>query len=478
MAKMLYPLAPVLLVDDEEAFLESASFILTRSGISNTIFCSQSNIVKSLLQQRQYSIILLDLNMPDISGYDLLPMIVDYYPENPVVVITAANEVKTAVSCMKAGAYDYLVKPIDTDTFTATVKRALRYWEISQENSQLKKYLLSDNLECPEAFADIITKNNKMLSIFQYIETIAPTKFPVYLSGETGVGKEMMAKALHRLSHRKGKFVPVNVAGIDDNLFTDTLFGHKRGAFTSAENERKGLIEEAEAGTLLLDEIGDLSIPSQIKLLRLLQEDKYYPLGSDQEKKSDARIVVSTNKNLSDAVKKGEFREDLYYRLKGHHVHIPPLRERYEDIPLLLKHFISQISKSIKKKEPTIPPQLIILLSNYPFPGNIRELHAMIFDALARHRRGILSLNSFRETIEKNSASDSLKKIIDPQSEDSLETAPWIESFSGRFPTLKEVQDFLIKEALKRANGNQGIAASLLGMTRKALNKRLNKGKK
>ena len=476
MTQVLYPLSPLLLVDDEKAFLESASFILARAGITNTYFCHRSKEVKALLQQRQFSIILLDLYMPELTGQDLLPLIVDYYPDNPVVVITAANEVEIAVSCMKAGAYDYLVKPIDVDTFTATVKRALRYWEISQENTQLKKYLLSKNLENPEAFTSIITRNNRMLSIFQYIETIAPTAFPVYLSGETGVGKEMMAQALHRLSRWRGKFVPVNVAGIDDNLFTDTLFGHKRGAFTGAESDRKGLIEEAAGGTLLLDEIGDLSIPSQIKLLRLLQDGKYYPLGSDLEKTGDARIVVSTNKNLAEAVKKGEFRGDLYYRLKGHHVHIPPLRERIEDIPLLLNHFISQVARTMNKKEPTIPPQLVNLLSNYHFPGNIRELQAMVFDALTRHRKGVLSLSGFKESIDKNPPPGTAAEPGLPGEKPS-ETPPWMASFAGKFPTLKEAQEYLVTEALKRTDGNQGIAASLLGMTRKALNKRLNKGK-
>ena len=473
-AQALYPQAPVLVVDDEEAFLESASFILNRAGITHAILCHDSRKVLAMLQQQVFSILLLDLYMPGVSGLDLLPAIVSDFPYTPVVVITAANEVEIAVSCMKTGAYDYLVKPINSEVLIATVNRALKYWELHRENRQLKKYLLSNNLEHPQAFSRIITRGSKMMPIFQYIEAIASTRFPVFITGETGVGKELIAETLHHLSQRPGKFVPVNVAGVDDNLFTDTLFGHKRGAFTGAEDSRKGLIENAAEGTLFLDEIGDLSFPSQIKLLRLLQEGKYYPLGSDRELRSDARVLVATNKNIQEAVQKGEFRKDLYYRLNAHHIRIPPLRERLEDLPLLLSYFITEAARTMGKKEPTIPQELLILLANYDFPGNIRELKGMLFDALARHRKGVLSLTYFKENIHLKSSPANYQAQVS-----GIPAGPdWLTSINGQFPTLKEVQEYLVSEALRLAKGNQGIAASLLGMTRKALNKRLNKNKK
>ena len=308
--------------------------------------------------------------------------------------------------------------------------------------------------------------------MFHYIETIAESKEPVLIMGETGVGKELVSKAIYDVSHVKGKFVTVNVAGLDDTMFSDTLFGHKKGAFTGADKDRKGLIVKAFEGTLLLDEIGDLNDMSQVKLLRLIEDGTYYPLGSDTPEKSNERIIASTNCDIQKLIAEGKFREDLYYRLGAIHVHVPPLRERTEDIPLLLDHFIEDSSKSLKKNKPSWPQELIALLSNYFFPGNIRELKAMVFDAVAKHKSGMLSLNSFKEYITKKS------EYIDPAISLGNSGASGMPAFTGRFPTLKETDDFLVSEALKRSNGNQGIAASMLGITRQALNSRLKNAKK
>ena len=215
----------------------------------------------------------------------------------------------------------------------------------------------------------------------------------------------MIAKAVHLLSNRKGEFVPVNVAGLDENVFTDTLFGHKKGAFTGADRARIGLVEQASGGTLFLDEIGDLSADLQVKLLRLLQEGEYFPLGSDVTKRSDARVVVATNQELQTLQESGKFRKDLYYRLCAHHVHIPPLRERREDLPLLAEHFLEKSSEALGKKKPTPPKELFILLSSYHFPGNIRELKSMIWDAVSYHKIGKLSLDAFKTHIRKTQPS-------------------------------------------------------------------------
>jgi DNA-binding NtrC family response regulator len=296
------------------------------------------------------------------------------------------------------------------------------------------------------------------------MEAIANSPRPVSITGETGVGKELVAKAVHTLSKRKGDFVPVNVAGLDDHVFADTLFGHKKGAFTDAREARSGLIERAAGGTLFLDEIGDLSTTSQVKLLRLLQEGEFFPLGSDVAKRSDARIVVATNQDLDALQSSGQFRKDLYYRLCDHQIHIPPLRGRREDLAVLVEHFLEKASKTLDKKKPTPPVELITLLSTYHFPGNIRELESMIFDAVSSHASGKLSMDSFKAHLSKVSVTDA------PDS--PLEKGALI-SFSHQLPTLKQIEQLLIDEALKRANDNQSIAALSLGISRQALNKRL-----
>lgn len=394
-------------------------------------------------------------------------MITSEYPEIPVIVITGANDVETAVKCIKIGAFDYMVKPVEKNRLIAGVRRAVEIRELQRENRLLKAHVLSDKLEHPEAFSDIVTNSSIMRSVFQYVEAISISPQPVLITGETGVGKEMIAKAVHMLSNRKGEFVPVNVAGLDENVFTDTLFGHKKGAFTGADRARIGLVEKASGGTLFLDEIGDLSADLQVKLLRLLQEGEYFPLGSDVTKRSDARVVVATNQELQTLQESGKFRKDLYYRLCAHHVHIPPLRERREDLPLLAEHFLEKSSEALGKKKPTPPKELFILLSSYHFPGNIRELESMIWDAVSYHKLGKLSLDAFKTHIRKTQPSMEADFRVPPQTESG------IISFSEQLPTLKQAEHLLISEALRRSGGNQAIAALNLGITRQALNRRL-----
>ncbi len=473
MKKNLYPLNPVLLVDDEEPFLASAAFILKGEGITNVAACSDSRRVMPLLGEQDFSLVILDLTMPHITGAELLPQIIQQRPDTPVIIMTAVNEVESAVQCMKEGALDYLVKPLKGDTFIGAVTRALKFREVNAENTRLKQYVLSDKLAHPEAFSGIIAQGKAMQGIFKYVEAVADTVLPVLITGETGVGKESLARALHSLSKRSGAFTAVNAAGLDDTLFSDTLFGHKKGSFTGAAVERGGMIEAAGSGTLFLDEIGDLAVSSQVKLLRLLQDGTYYPLGSDVQKKTDARFIFATNINLEEAIAQGSFRKDLYYRLRSHRIHIPPLRERREDIPLLFNYFLEQGGKLLNKKVPLVPPELPLLLVNYSFPGNIRELQAMVFDALARHEKGILSMKSFREIIGSETLLQVGQETLLPGDGVNL-----LKLFNGRFPYLKEVENFLIGEALKIAENNQGIAANMLGMTRNALNKRLLRGKR
>ena len=465
---------PILLVDDEEHFLFSASFTLNSAGINNVVQCQDSRDVMPTLSSRDFAVVLLDMLMPNISGEELLPMIASDFPELPVLVITAINEVERAVESMKSGAFDYLVKPVNDQRLVTTVKRALEISALRSENALLRQYLLSGKLDHPEAFSEIVAQNRTMQSIFQYIEAIAGTALPVLITGETGTGKELVAKVIHRLSGRAGALTPVNVAGVDDMLFSDTLFGHEKGAFTGADRPRRGIIEHTSNGTLFLDEIGDLRTESQVKLLRLLQDGMYYPLGADTPKLTDARIIVATNREVAPMLEAGHFRKDLYYRLQTHHIHLPPLRDRRDDIPLLIEHFLKKSAKTLGKKKPTPPDALLTLLDNYHFPGNIRELESMIFDSVSRHRGGVLSAASFRDKIGHEPAVENLAQTnVIRESELRLDAESERILFTDQLPTLKEAEQILIAEALNRSKGNQTIASQLLGLSRRALNNRL-----
>jgi len=460
---------PVLLVDDDPQFLLSAGTTLRAAGVEPVLTVEDSRQVLPLLAERDVSVLVLDLTMPHLSGEELLKRVREEFPHLPVIVMTGLNEVETAVSCMREGAFNYLVKPVESSRFVASVSRAREMRELQEEVSSLKMRLLSGRLERPEAFSGILSISRKMFGIFHYLEAIARSSQPILITGETGAGKELIARAVHAISASRGAFVAVNVAGLDDTMFSDTLFGHTKGAFTGAEQARDGLIAQASGGTLFLDEIGDLKDSSQVKLLRLLEEREYYPLGSDVFRRTDARVICATHQHPTELLSAKTLRKDLYYRLTGHHVHVPPLRERPEDLPLLVEHFLEEAARSLEKKKPTPPPELFTLLSAYGFPGNVRELKMMIHDAVARHGSGVLSLDSFRKVISPAGPSDS--RVV-PAGDGSAASL----SIPGRFPTLKEAEDFLVSEALKRSRDNQGVAATLLGITRQALNKRLVRG--
>ena len=335
-----------------------------------------------------------------------------------------------------------------------------------EKSTSYSQTQLDKRQEKGDITSEIITNDKKMLSIFKYIDTIAPTSQPILITGETGVGKELISRAIHKLSGLKGDLIAVNVSGLDDNVFSDTLFGHVKGAFTGAEGIRRGLIEKASGGTLLLDEIGDLHPASQTKLLRVLQEGEYHPLGQDEPRRADSRIISTTNKDLWALQRAGLFREDLNFRLRTHHIHIPPLRERISDIDILLDHFLKISAHSLKKKAPTIPEELPSLLKKYPFPGNVRELQAMVFDAVTRQDSKTLSLDSFKSYIAHHKEDRALS--FEPVVEKSA-----IFISCTELPSIKEATQLLVDEAMRRANGNQSAAAKLLGISQQALSKRL-----
>jgi DNA-binding NtrC family response regulator len=461
---------PVLLVDDEPQVLRSASVVLRASGVPRVVTVEDSRAVLPLLAEQAMGVMVLDLTMPHLSGHALLEQVTADYPDLPVIVMTATNDLETAVQCMQAGAVDYLVKPVEQNRLVSSVKRAFELRTLRAEVLSLKERLLTDTPHQRTAFTEIITQDRAMFAIFRYLEAIAPSPQPVLITGETGTGKELIARALHRLSQRSGELVAVNVAGLDDTLFSDTLFGHARGAFTGAERVREGLVTSAAEGTLFLDEIGDLPVPSQVKLLRLLHDGAYYPLGADRPRQSRARIIVATNCDVGHAVVAGTFRKDLYYRLRTHQLQLPPLRYRTGDLPMLVNHFIEKAAVALGKPASAVPHALYQLLRTYSFPGNVRELEAMVFDAVARCQSTILPLQSFKEAIGGSSPVAGTELA-----EDSLTS--FAAAFPDRLPTLKEAEEALINEALARADDNQGVAAGILGVSRQALNKRLSRGK-
>ncbi len=468
---ILHPLFPVLIVDDEPLILKSFEISLKSAGIRNLLVCRQPDQVKSILAEQKIFAVLLDLNMPGVDGQAILEHIVTEHPEIPVIVITGTNEVNTAVQCMKLGAFDYLVKPVERSRLVAVVRRVIEMRELQYENYQLKQRILGKKLVKADAFAGIVTNNSGMLSLFQYAESIAVSPRPVLILGETGVGKELMAKALHKLSRLPGECVIVNVAGIDDNAFTDTLFGHLKGAFTGADSMRPGLVERAAGGTLVLDEIGDLSKESQVKLLRIIQEREYYPLGSDMAKATDARIIVSTNQDLHHLQETGQFRKDLYYRLRAHRVEIPPLRTRMDDIPLLLEYFLEEASIALGVPKPAYPKQLHYLLGQYSFPGNVRELSAMVYDAVSTSKGKTISLQQFHLHINQGKSQGVIHENLPDSSEDKA-----LFLLTGTLPTIKQANLYLIQEAMRRSNNNQTMAAKLLGISRQTLARYLQNG--
>ena len=459
------PEVPVLLVDDEPAVLSSMAKVLKSAGIDNLLTCIDSREVLPLMEKQEVEAVLLDISMPHITGDALLRKIHELYPHIPVIIVTASEDIDMAVGCMKEGAFDYMIKAVEPNRLTSGVGRAIDMRRLSRRYNSLREGLLADKISHPEVFRSIITRNHRAHAIFRFIESIGPTAETVLITGETGTGKELFAEAIHAVSALRGPLVKVNSAGLDDSVFADTLFGHTKGAYTGADSDRKGLVQQANSGTLFLDEIGDLSAASQIKLLRLLESREYYPLGSDLPRTTSARFVIATHRLLPDLVAGQHFRRDLYYRLQTYEIRIPPLRERRDDLPLLIDHFHGRAVEQLGRKKLAVPPELLTLLETYDFPGNVRELRSMIFNAVSRQREKMLSLQPFREAMGYTGG-----EIHLPAAEQAF-------SFPEKLPTLKGMTGRLIEEALSRAKGNQAIAAGLLGITPQALSKRLKRRK-
>lgn len=456
----------VLLVDDDQNVLSAHETVLRSAGVGSLRSLSDGREVLDTLEEGPVDLVLLDLKMPHVSGEDLLEEIRREHPDVLVIVVTGLQDVATAVRCMKLGAFDYMVKAVEPSRLVGGVRSALEIQALRRENIRLKEAVSRGQLRHPDAFRRIITRNAAMIRLFLLAETVARTREPVLIVGETGTGKELLARAIHDCSGVEGEYVIVNVAGFDDTMFSDALFGHKAGAYTGAAGARKGLVSTARDGTLVLDEIADLSPASQVKLLRLVENREYLPLGSDVVRRSDARLVLSTSRDLPQMITDGTFRKDLYYRLSTHQLSIPPLRERREDVRLLFDQFLAVAAGELGLRRPSPPENAIDLLQSYEFPGNVRELRTIAFH-VASHCDDPSSGDRFPLA--------ALAEILGvPQAPArQCPTRGNALEFPEELPTIREAVSALIDEAMHRAGGVQATAARYLGISPQALSRRL-----
>jgi DNA-binding NtrC family response regulator len=469
--------APILLVDDDEAILRSSAQVFEEAVQYPCISATTAEACLDIVARQDVSLVMLDLGLPDLPGEEVLASLRRDHPEVPVIIVTGLADIDSAVRCMGSGAYDYVVKGADPGRLVNSVRRALESREKDLKIASFRESLLATNLKRPECFSDLITANDHMRALFRFIEAVAASEEPILLQGETGTGKELFARAIHKASEARGPFVATNLGGLDDLLISDTLFGHVRGAYTGADESRKGLIFQASGGTLFLDEIGDLSPQSQVKLLRFLENREYFPLGTDIPRRSEARIVAATNQDLESRADQGRFRRDLLYRLSTYRIHIPPLKDRPEDLPLLCEHFLKSIANGGESL--TLTQGALAALGRYSFPGNVRELRGLLLKAKAvcagqaidrSVMEGLLgaSPKSFQVTSAAAPAAS-----ISPAGLGTQDVAPAAPSTAPELPTIQEAIEDLIDRALKRTQGHQGMAAKLLGISPQALSQRL-----
>ncbi len=446
----VFPVNPVLLVDDDEVWLRSLSVLLKRKvGITNIVTCSDPLEVMPMLAARAVSIVLLDFTMPGLMGDQVLVKIKNEFPEIPVILLTGSDQVDIAVKCMQRGAFDYFVKSHDVDRILSGIQRAIHMHDIMHENRLLNSGFLNDSgPDKADAFEGMWTRSFRMFRIFRYLEAVASSSVPVLFIGEPSTGKSTLAKALHATGEKSGNFIHCRIADHGDFL-PDALCGRKHNS---------GFLDQSEGGTLYLDGIEHLSRLGEDFLCDLIDSPQFTTEPGGKPRWFTGRIAASTSVDL-DSI---SGMKRLLVKFSSHAIQVPSLRERREDLPVLLDCLLDEAAHIYKKSRPTPPPELITLLGTYNFPGNIGELRKMVLDAVIAHAGGILSMDIFRE------------RIFNHQSgEDS--NVPLAQFTGPRLPTLAEVQDILINEAYRRTQGNQGVMANMLGITRTAINKRLNK---
>ncbi|GLB60285.1 sigma-54-dependent transcriptional regulator [Cytobacillus sp. NCCP-133] len=444
----------ILLVEDNEKFRRLTKLTLKKEGF-DVMEAETGKAAEELMQSESVDLVLLDFLLPDTTGLKLLEKWSPNYPETVFVACTAYGDIEDAVKAMKMGAYDYLTKPIKADELKAVIKRAFEMKTLKKENKELKQAVQRKyNLH------GMIGKSQKMQEVYSLIERVASQDITILLEGESGTGKSRCAHAVHLDSTRRtAPFIKVNCAAIPSNLLESELFGFEKGAFTGAVRSQEGKCAAADKGTLFLDEIGEISLDVQAKLLQFAQDKTFTPLGTAKEEFSDVRIIAATNRNLWEMVQNGEFREDLYYRLNIIGITLPPLRERIEDIPLLIEQFLAEFEEEHNRSY-TISKDLLTHLTTYPWPGNIRELQNALSRAAVLSPSGQLRLEDFPQEV--------VNHFSGKEEENSPASLDLDEDFSLT-DHLEQVEKEVIETALENENGNQSRAAEVLGITRQGL---------
>jgi DNA-binding NtrC family response regulator len=439
-----------LVVDDDVEMCRMVSDILKEDGYS-VVAVHDSLEAAKLISKEEFEVMVTDLKMKGLKGLDLLDEVNKVAPLTPVIIITAFGTIESAIKAMKMGAYDYITKPFKTDELVLAVRKAL-------ENRLLKKEVvrLRKEVESRYGFHQLVGKSPLMQKIYDLIEKISHSASNVLISGESGTGKELVAKAVHYQGLRKeGPFIAVNCAAIPETLLESELFGYKKGAFTDARSDKRGLLFEANEGTLFLDEITEMPPTLQAKLLRVIEERTVRPLGDTSSYPIDVRIISTTNREMSKLIREGRFREDLYYRLKVIDIELPPLRNRKEDIPLIIQHFITKFNQNLKKNISGISEDALKLLLNYGWPGNVRELENVIERAITLTQGEVISPEDLPTPMAHEEDKDSTGKALREQY------------------TVDQLEKEYIKKVLIEAGGNKSKAAQILGLDRKTLYRKL-----
>jgi len=437
----------ILIVDDEEIALSSLKRILEWRGYREVEVCDNGQKAIELIREKEYDIVLLDLVMPEVDGLKVLETTKPYRPYTEFIVVTALDDIPTTVAAVRLGAYDYLVKPVDNDLLLLTIERAYERKGLMRSLTGISQEAA---LEIPDAFSDFITKNSGVKAILSFAATMARSGNPILITGESGTGKELLARGIHRLGpHPEGPFVAVNVSAIPSTMFETQFFGHVRGAFTGAESSFKGFFEQAHGGTLFLDEIGELPYSLQAKLLRVLEDKTVTPLGGTRTVHVDVRIISATNMDIEAACQEGRFRLDLLYRLKSTHIHLPPLREREGDIPLLAHHFLSLANKKYGKNIVGFSPEAMDVLLHGNYPGNVRELAQIVDNAAIMAETNLIMPHHLGKTTSRPSI------------------------YSRRLCSLKENEETHVAYVLLNTGGNRRQTAHILGITLRQLQRKI-----
>lgn len=438
----------ILIIDDEKNIREGLAAALEMDGY-NVVLASDGETGLNLVGRGDIDLVITDLRMPGISGEEVLSKVTSESPGLPVIVLTGHGTIDTAVDAMRAGAYDFLTKPLNLDRLSLIVKRALQTRELSLQHRQLK-----EELDTNKTFESIIGKSAEMQKIFEMVRRVSSSKASVLITGESGVGKELIANAIHNLSPRKDNpLIKVHCAALSETLLESELFGHEKGAFTGAVARKRGRFELAHGGTIFLDEIGEIDQNVQIKILRVLQDKRFERVGGEETVETDVRVITATNRDLEKEIVEGRFREDLYYRLNVVHIHVPPLRERKDDIPLMVSSFIKEFAKENGKNITSIDSQARAALYKYDWPGNIRQLRNSIESAVVMCVGDILTLDDFPPTISQHSSQDI------------------VQIPAGL--TLDAAEKIYINETLAANSGNKSKTADVLAIGRKTLHRKL-----